>query len=59
MHKPFFAIATTIRIAHRLNRKAIGVDIHQGYVDLVREDLSAALTQPFPPGLSIQTASAA
>lgn len=43
---PFMGSGTTIRIAHRLNRKAIGVDIHQGYVDLVREDLSAALAQP-------------
>ena len=43
---PFMGSGTTIRIAHKLNRKAIGVDIHQGYVDMVREDLSAALAQP-------------
>ena len=43
---PFMGSGTTIRIANRLNRRAIGVDIHEGYVEMVREDMSAALVQP-------------
>ena len=36
---PFMGSGTTLRVARRLQRDAIGIDIHQDYIDRARAEL--------------------
>jgi DNA modification methylase len=50
---PYMGSGTTAVVAHELNRKCVGYEIHQEYVDMTMERLKSSTKEPVPKTIVI------